>query len=190
MPIRFGEAIPIAGLGLVVNAASAWLLAGGHGHAHAHDHGHDHGHHHAHDHGRDNNMRAAIVHVFADAAVSVLVIAGLVLAAVFGWRWIDPAVSLVGAAVIASWAVTLIRDAGAVLLDMAPDRELEQSIRSSVASAGDDLTDLHVWRLGPGHLGAVLSIVTRHAHDPLFYRERLGAIRALSHVTVEVQRVA
>lgn len=192
VPIRFGEAIPIAGLGLVVNAASAWLLAGGHGHghAHAHDHGHDHGHHHAHDHGRDNNMRAAIVHVFADAAVSVLVIAGLVLAAVFGWRWIDPAVSLVGAAVIASWAVTLIRDAGAVLLDMAPDRELEQSIRSSVASAGDDLTDLHVWRLGPGHLGAVLSIVTRHAHDPLFYRERLGAIRALSHVTVEVQRVA
>lgn len=187
VPIRFGEAIPIACLGLVVNAASAWLLAGGHAHSHGHGHHHDHAHDHAH--ARDNNMRAAVMHVFADAAVSVLVIAGLVLAAVFDWRWIDPAVSLVGAAVIASWAVTLIRDAGAVLLDMAPDRELEQSIRSSVAGAGDDLTDLHVWRLGPGHLGAVLSVVTRHAHDPLFYRERLGAIRALSHVTVEVQRV-
>ncbi len=192
VPIRFGEALPIACLGLVVNALSAWLLAGGHSHSHDHAHGHAHTQDHAHapDHGRDNNMRAAVVHVFADAAVSVLVIAGLTLAAIFGWLWIDAAVSLIGAAVIASWAATLIRDTGAILLDMAPDRALEQSIRSAVETAGDDLTDLHVWRLGPGHLGAVLSVVTRHAHDPLFYRERLASIRALSHVTVEVQRVA
>ncbi len=188
VPIRFGETIPIACLGLAVNAASAWLLTGGHAHDHGHHHGHDHAH--DHDHGRDNNMRAALVHVLADAAVSVLVIAGLTLAALFGWLWMDPAVSLIGAGVIASWSATLIRDTGAILLDMAPDRELEQSIRSSVASAGDDLTDLHVWRLGPGHLCAVLSVVTRHAHDPLFYRARLASLRTLSHVTVEVQRVA
>ena len=130
VPIRFGEAIPIAGLGLLVNIGSVLLLGGGgHGHSHGgHSHGHSHahddhaGHDHAHDHGhvhaaasRDNNMRAAVVHVMADAAVSVMVITGLLLARYFGWIWMDPAAGLVGAVVIASWSVSLVRDTGAIL---------------------------------------------------------------------------
>ena len=198
LPTRISEALPIAGLGLVVNVLSAILLSGRHDHDHSHhhsrgndyDHGHASAHAHATAHGSDNNMRAASLHVLADAAVSVLVIAGLGLLAATGWQRIDPIVSLAGAAAIASWAATLIRDTGAVLLDMAPDRSVERDIRDVVTSAGDELTDLHVWRLGPGHLGAVLSVVTRHPHDPLFYRERLASVGALSHVTVEVQRLA
>ena len=191
LPTRIGEALPIAVLGLAVNVLSAILLSGRHDHDHDHSRGNDHDHAHTHGaaHGADNNMRAAALHVLADAAVSALVIAGLGLLAVTGWQRIDPIVSLAGAAAIASWAATLIRDTGAVLLDMAPDRALERDIRDAVTSAGDELTDLHVWRLGPGHLGAVLSVVTRHAHDPLFYRKRLASVGTLSHVTVEVQRV-
>ena len=203
VPIRFGEAIPIAVLGLAVNVASAWLLSTGahhhHGHAHDHDHDHDHGHGHGHGHARDrphdaahwdNNLRAAIVHVLADAAVSVLVIAGLLLARVFGWLWMDPLAGMVGACVIASWSYGLIRDTGAILLDMRPDPAIEQGIRQTIEIEGDRLTDLHVWRLGPGHLGAIVSVATRQAHSPSFYRERLAAMRSLSHVTVEVQRAA
>ena len=206
VPIRFGEAIPIAVLGLAVNVASAWLLSGGTHHHHGgqdHDHGHDreHSHAHGHDHGhdhrdtrstlhRDNNLRAAIVHVLADAAVSVLVIAGLMLARVFGWLWMDPLAGMVGACVIASWSYGLIRDTGGILLDMRPDPAIERGIRQTVETEGDRLTDLHVWRLGPGHLGAIVSVVTREARDPSFYRQRFAAIRSLSHVTVEVERAA
>lgn len=199
-PIRFDEAIPIAVLGLGVNIASAWLLGAGHDH-HGHDHqghdhhGHDHHddhqhHHHDHAHGaahRDNNMRAAVVHVIADAAVSVLVIAGLLLARAFGWLWLDPLAGLVGAAVIASWSYGLIRDTGAILLDMAPDRAVEHQVRQTIEAAGDRLTDLHVWRLGPGHLGAILSVQTAADRGPGFYRDRLSTLHTLSHVTVEVE---
>ena len=164
VPIRFAEAIPIAVLGLAVNVASAWLLSGGdhhHGHAHGHDHDDhedDHGHQH-HAQGKvahDNNFRAAIVHVIADAAVSVLVIAGLLLARAFGWLWMDPLAGIVGALVIASWAATLIRDTGAILLDMNPDDHITEHLREAIEAEGDSLADLHLWRLGPGHLGAIL----------------------------------
>jgi cation diffusion facilitator family transporter len=194
VPIAFGEAIPIAALGLVVNIASAWLLAsGGHHHHHGYnDHGHD--HHHGHDHGagagRDNNMRAAIVHVMADAAVSVLVIVGLLLARAFGWLWMDPLAGIVGACVIASWSYGLIRDTGAILLDMNPDRHMAGHLREMIERDGDKLADLHLWRLGPGHLGAIISIATRHAREPGFYRERLAAFPSLSHITVEVEHLS
>ncbi len=209
VPIHFSEAIPIAVLGLVVNLASAWLLGGGHDHGHAHghhhhdhhhDHGHDHGHDHDHDHGhahhhaahigRDNNMRAAVVHVLADAAVSVLVILGLVLARAFGWLWMDPLVGIVGAVVIASWSYGLVRDTGAILLDMNPDRALAARLRGIVEADGDTIADLHLWRLGPGHLGAILCVATRHARAPDHYRTRLAGITSLSHLTVEVHSVA
>ena len=283
VPIHFGEAIPIAALGLCVNVASAWLLSGGHhhGHGHGHGHGHDHddehrittvagammlsvfedGHppvfrlkaadggtadgrpveietmredgarqsftmadrggflqsveeipephaftarvrigdadhevrfeEHAHGHGkahRDNNMRAALIHVMADAAVSVLVIVGLLLARAFGWLWMDPLAGIAGAAVIASWSYGLIRDTGGILLDMCPDRGVERGIRRAVEAEGDALTDLHVWRLGPGHLGAIVAVRTRQSRDGDFYRARLARFSSLSHVTVEVQR--
>jgi cation diffusion facilitator family transporter len=135
-------------------------------------------------------MRAAIIHVLADAAVSVLVIAGLLLARAFGWVWMDPLAGIVGACVIASWSYGLIRDTGAILLDMCPDREIEQGIRRTIEGGGDRLDDLHLWRLGPSHLGAIISVATTRAHDPAFYRARLAGFRSLSHVTVEVQRIA
>ncbi|HXS22007.1 MAG TPA: CDF family Co(II)/Ni(II) efflux transporter DmeF [Steroidobacteraceae bacterium] len=139
---------------------------------------------------RDNNMRAAIIHVAADAAVSVLVIVGLSLARVFGWLWMDPLAGTVGALVIASWSFGLIRDTAGVLLDMNPDQALEESIHGAVAAQGDRLTDLHVWRLGPGHLGAIVAVETSHARSPEFYREKLRHLPMLSHVTVEIHQAA
>ena len=192
VPIAFNEAIPIAALGLLVNIASAWLLASGHhGHDHSHNHLHDHDHSHGHEHDeahhRDNNMRAAVVHVMADAAVSVLVIVGLLLARTFGWLWMDPLAGFIGALVIASWSIGLIRDTGAILLDRTPDPGMAEKVRVAVEHEGDRVTDLHLWRLGPGHLGAIVSIVTSSQHEPAHYRQRLADFADLSHVTVEVQ---
>ncbi len=293
VPISFGEAIPIAGLGLAVNVVSAWLLNGG-VHHHDHGHGHSHGaqhhgaaqgdfrrmstptgtvllelfedgvpprfllwnedafplaegpeietvrpdgsrqvfamvkkdgclestheipephafqalvriadmeypvlfeeHHHGIDaHGtahRDNNMRAAVIHVVADAAVSVLVIIGLVLARSFDWYWMDPAAGIVGAAVIASWSYGLVRDTGSILLDRNPEPRTTEKLRKTLEEDGDRVSDLHLWRLGPGHLGAVISVVTSKGRNSEFYRRRLGGFRSLSHVTVEVMHRA
>ena len=217
VPIRYGEAIAIAALGLCVNIASVFMLGGGghdhghhhgsahphahdddhdhdhehdHDHDHEHDHEHDHHHHAAHDAGhrahRDNNLRAAIVHVMADAAVSILVIVGLLLGWSLGWSWMDPVVGIAGAIVIAAWSYALIRDTSAVLLDMTPDADMEENIRMAIERDGDRLCDLHLWRLGPGHLGAIVSLTTTTPRAPAFYRERLTAFRALSHVTIEV----
>ena len=138
---------------------------------------------------RDNNMRAAVVHVMADAAVSVLVIAGLLLARSFGWLWMDPLAGMVGACVIASWSYGLIRDTGAILLDMNPDEATSERVRRDIEQAGDRLTDLHLWRLGPGHLGAIVAVATREKRDAAFYKRRLARFRTLSHVTVEIERV-
>ncbi len=145
---------------------------------------HEHGHGAAH---RDNNMRAAIVHVIADAAVSVLVIGGLLLARAFGWLWMDPLAGIVGACVIASWSYGLIRDTGAILLDVNPDRNMEEKLRQVIEGQGDQVADLHLWRLGPGHLGAIVSVITKQARGPDYYRARLAAFPSLSHLTVEVQ---
>ena len=190
VPIHFREAIPIAVLGLIVNVASALLLSGaGSDHKHAgHDHDHDHGDHAHHKAHRDNNMRAAVVHVLADAVVSVLVIVGLVLARTFGWLFMDPVAGIIGALVIASWSYVLIRDTGAVLLDMNPDRGMADRLRAAIERDGDRLSDLHLWRLGPGHLGAIVSVVTEKPHDAAHYRRLLRHFHNLSHVTVEVQR--
>jgi cation diffusion facilitator family transporter len=195
--IVYGESIAVAVLGLIVNIASAWMLRDshdhhhGHGHAHDHDHDDDHGHvHHDHDHGhlhRDNNFRAAYMHVLADAATSVLAISALALGMYTGWAWADPAVGLIGSAVIASWAYTLIRDAGSVLLDVSVDRKLERTIRARLEEGRDRITDLHVWQVGPGHCAAVISIVSDAPLQPAIYKERLHDLKALSHVTVEVE---
>lgn len=189
VPIAFNQAIPIAVLGLGVNLLSAFLLRDDHdhhGHAHGHPHDdHDHAHGSGHVH-RDHNLRAAFVHVMADAAVSVLVIVGLVAGRQFGWVWMDPLMGLVATVVILSWSWTLIRSAGAVLLDVCPDPALARRIAARLEQGSDRVSDLHLWRLGPGHLAAVISIVTHEPHAPDQYKRRLGGLTGLSHVTVEV----
>ncbi|NPU13771.1 CDF family Co(II)/Ni(II) efflux transporter DmeF [Bradyrhizobium sp. 83002] len=201
-PIAYGEAIAVAVLGLLVNLVSAWLLADSHQHhhhgrhhgGHHHDdHGerdHHHGHHHHHDHGHghhDNNLRAAYLHVLADAATSLLAIGALLIGMGLGWSWADAAVGLVGSAVIASWAYGLIRDAGAVLLDANADRRLEATIRARLEAGGDRVTDLHLWQVGPGHRAVVVSIVSHAPLAPAMYKQRLRDLHGLSHVTVEVE---
>jgi len=147
-----------------------------------HDHEAAHGVHH-----RDNNMRAAVIHVMADAAVSVLVIAGLLMARAFGWLWMDPLAGFIGALVIANWSVGLLRDTGGILLDRTPDPRMAEKVRLVIESEGDRVTDLHLWRLGPGHLGAIVSVATAGAREAAHYRQRLAKFADLSHVTVEVQ---
>jgi cation diffusion facilitator family transporter len=180
--IHYQEAIPIAALGLCVNLASAWLLHDDrdHEHGHGHDHHHD-GHAHA-----DINLRAAYIHVLADALTSVLAIGGLSTAWIFGWTFMDPLVGLIGTAVIASWAVGLVRTAGGVLLDTVPDPEMAQRIRKRMEIDGDRVADLHVWQLGPGHAAVIASVVSDAPQAPSVYKQRLDGLTGLSHVTVEV----
>jgi cation diffusion facilitator family transporter len=179
--IHFREAIPIAALGLCVNLASAWLLRDRHDHAHDEHDGRVHAARH-----HDINLRAAYVHVLADALISVLAIAGLSLALAFGWAFMDPLVGLIGSIVIASWAFGLLRGAGSVLLDTCPDPDLPQRIRSCIEIGGDRLTDLHVWQLGPGHAAVIASIASEAPQPPSVYKQRLGNLPGLSHVTIEV----
>jgi cation diffusion facilitator family transporter len=197
VPIAYGEAISIAVLGLAVNIASAWLLRDTHDHHHhghsleAHDHhgdhDDDHDHAHGHHHHRDNNLRAAYIHVLADAATSILAIAALLTAMYAQWTWADPAVGIIGSLVIASWAYGLIRDSGAVLLDVSVDKKLEAVIRDRLETKGDVVTDLHLWQVGPGHRAAVISVVSDQPLPPTTYKRRLQGLRGLSHVTIEVE---
>jgi cation diffusion facilitator family transporter len=210
VPIAYGEAIAVASLGLCVNLLSAYLLRGshdhhhGHGHGHAHDHDdddhdhHDHDDHHHHDYydqdhhhhahrAQDNNFRAAYIHVLADAATSILAIAALTVAMYSGWVWADPAVGIVGSIVIASWAYTLIRDAGGVLLDVNYDQKLGRIIRARLEAGDDRVTDLHLWQIGPGHCAAVISLISDKPRMPAAYKERLRDLKGLSHVTIEVE---
>jgi cation diffusion facilitator family transporter len=181
VPIAYGEAIVVATLGLCVNLLSAWLLRGDHDH---HGHSHAHG---GHDH-HDNNLRAAYIHVLADAATSLLAITALVIAMVSQWVWIDARVGIFGSAVIASWAYGLVRDAGAVLLDVRADADLEAVIRDRIETKGDRVTDLHLWQVGPGHCAAVISVISDNPLPPVTYKRRLGGLKRLCHVTVEVER--
>lgn len=184
--IGFDQAIAIAVLGLAVNLASAWLLRDDPAHGHptaGHDghHAHDHHHHH-----HDHNLRAAYAHVLADALTSVLAIAALLAGRLFGWVWMDPVMGLVGAIIIARWAAGLMRASGAVLLDTVPCERLAAQVKGRLEHGTDRVADLHLWRLGPGHLGVVASVISDAPQPPDAYKARLAGVAGLSHVTVEV----
>jgi cation diffusion facilitator family transporter len=187
--IGFGQAIPIAVVGLVVNLLSAWLLHDDdHHHAHDdddddHDHHHDHEHHH-----HDTNHRAAYMHVLADALTSVLAIVALLAGRYLGWTWLDPVMGLVGMVVILAWSWSLIHSASAVLLDLVPSESLAAKVRDHLEKDGDKVADLHLWRLGPGHLGVIASVVSDRPLPAQAYKQRLADFPELSHITVEVQR--
>ncbi len=203
-PIHFNEAIGIAVLGLLVNLVSGLILHGahdhhhGHSHHHDHHHDHDHDHHHGHDHGHgheepahDHNLRAAYIHVLADALTSVFAIVALLAGKYYGWVWLDPLMGLVGAVVIASWSVGLIRATSGVLLDSGVSQQVPAAIRQAIESDHDNrVADLHVWHVGPQALSAVIAIVTHHPQTPDYYRSLLGHIPHLAHVIIEVDRCA
>ncbi|MDT0576482.1 CDF family Co(II)/Ni(II) efflux transporter DmeF [Croceicoccus sp. F390] len=188
IPISFPQAILVAVIGLIVNLVSAWLLREDHNHHHGHSHHHDQGHGHGHSHhGRDQNLRAAYLHVLADALTSVLAIVALIAGSLYGWIWLDPLMGIVGALVIARWSWGLMRDTAATMLDYRQaDDPLEEKIRALVIENGDRITDLHVWQLGPGHQAAIVALTTKSAEKPETYREKLTRHAGLSHVTVEV----
>jgi cation diffusion facilitator family transporter len=199
--IRFDEAIGVAVVGLVVNVVCALLLRGvsapddgpheharGHGHAHGHGHGSsstdvDSTQH------RDHNLRGAYLHVIADALTSVLAIAALLAGRQLGWAWMDPAMGIVGSIVIARWSVRLVRDTSAVLLDAEVERARRDRIREAFAAHADtEVADLHLWRVGPAHLAAIVSVVSHSPEDPDHYKRLLARFKDLAHVTVEVHR--
>jgi cation diffusion facilitator family transporter len=212
--ISFDQAIVIACIGLAVNLMSAWLLhddhepahptpAHGHPHEHAeassarhHEHGATHAHHHhdhhathAHHH-HDHNLRAAYLHVLADALTSVLAIAALVAGRSYGWVWMDPLMGVVGAIVIAHWSFRLLRSSGAVLVDVVADSHLSGEVRKRLEIGTDRVTDLHLWRVGPGHASLIVSIVSDDPQAPERYKARLAGLHGLSHITVEVHGCA
>jgi cation diffusion facilitator family transporter len=178
-PVRvdFGDAIVVAVIGLAVNLVSAAMLS--HGHARPHDH--DHEHHH------DQNLRAAYMHVLADAMTSVLAIIALVSGRFLGWVWLDPVIAIVASLVIARWSWTLMRNTAAVLLDTA-DRELLERMKSAIEDGGDcAVADLHVWRIGPGAHAAI--VTASGAVTTGEVRRRLSIVRGLAHLTVEVRGI-
>jgi cation diffusion facilitator family transporter len=182
--ISFDQAIGVAALGLVVNLASGWMLRDGHQHAgeaeHA-DHGHPRDHHH------DHNLRAAYLHVLADALTSVLAIIALCAGKFLGWNWLDPAMGIAGSVLIAWWSVGLIRDTAAILLDATGGGELQRAIESALAGEADNLVaDLHVWHIAPHRFAATVSVVTHQARTVEHYRKLLDPIPGLAHLIVEV----
>ncbi|AON54346.1 CDF family Co(II)/Ni(II) efflux transporter DmeF [Herbaspirillum seropedicae] len=202
-PVEFGEAIVIAVIGLMVNITSALLLMEGHHHDHAHhdahahhahhahhsDHAHDKGHpahHHAHAH--DNNLRSAYLHVVADALTSVLAIAALLAGLYLGWTWLDPAMGVVGAVVIARWSYSLLRASATVLLDVT-DEQVATRIRQALADEPVQIDDLHVWRIGPTARAAIVSLSGPAEQEETPLRQKLAALEQLQHLSLEYRRL-
>lgn len=164
---------------------SAHAAGGGHHHHHA-----GHGHHAPSKRVTDNNLRSAYLHVIADALTSVLAILALLAGSLYGWLWLDPAMGVVGALVIARWSYGLIRQTGLILIDATDEVSgLQSEIRERIETPQETITDLHVWQVGPGHNAAIVAIATADPHPPAFYKEKLAKLTGLSHLTVEVTPV-
>ncbi|MGE5258199.1 MAG: CDF family Co(II)/Ni(II) efflux transporter DmeF [Hyphomicrobiales bacterium] len=177
--IRFNQAIGVAVVGLIVNVISAFMLQDRHSQAHADDHVK--GRHH------DHNLKAAYLHVLADALTSVLAIVALMTGKVFGWVWMDPSMGMVGALIIIRWAYGLLMDTGRILLDRDVDPQLVSDIVGRIEAESDNrVSDIHVWRVGAKSLSVILSVVTHHPQPPEHYKELLSEFDELEHVTVEV----
>lgn len=172
--VGYASALPLAVASLAINLVCAWLLRPT---QRAHDH----------DKLGDLNLSVAHLHLTADAAVSVLAIAGLGAGRLFGWTWADPAAGVLGAVLIAQFALVLLRRAGAVLLDMNPSPELAAQVRARLEGEGGRVIDLHLWRLGPGHHAVIVVVDGADARPAEVYRERLNGLPGLSHVTIEVR---
>lgn len=179
--IQFNDAILVASVGLFINLVSALLLKDDH---HHHDHGHDHDHHHHH---HDHNLRAAYMHVLADALTSVLAIVALVLGKFYGWNWLDPIMGIVGAIIITRWSYGLVKQTGPILLDGSIDQKYQAAIQATLEQDADNqVSDIHIWKVGANHYAAIISLVTHHPRAPEYYKHLLRDYNRLSHVTIEV----
>jgi cation diffusion facilitator family transporter len=198
LAISFDQALVVAAVGLLVNGVSAWMLMST-PHEHNHDHGHDHDHHDDHDqghaddhehsqHGHDHNLRAAYLHVLADALTSLLAIVALLAGKYMGAGWLDPAMGIVGAILVVRWSFSLIRDTARVLLDhQASDHKLALLRESIEANSSDRITDLHVWSIGHGIFAAEIAIASDEPKTPDFYKSRIPPQLDIVHVTVEIR---
>ena len=174
--ISFDEAIAVAVVGLFVNIVSALILK------EEHHEGHTHSHHHS-----DHNIRAAYLHVLADALTSLLAIVALTTGRFLGWVWMDPLMGIVGAVVIARWSYRLMHDTALILLDMNTSTSLTHKVRSLIESDPNNrITDLHVWRVGPGYFATIVSVRTSRPQPPIYYKGLLKRLKQLCHVTIEI----
>lgn len=189
--VHYDQAIAIACIGLLINLVCAYLLKDDH--AHGHDHGHDHTHSHGHDdHHHDLNLRSAYMHVIADAATSVLAIVALFGGKLWGASWLDPAMGILGAALVAIWAYGLIRDSGRVLLDAEMNAPVVEEVREVIAASPitAHIYDLHVWRVGKDKYACILSLaVSDKDVGPDYFRRQLAVHEELAHITVEIARM-
>lgn len=189
--IQFDQALMIAGFGLFINFVCALLLKDSHQHTHSHSHSHDEDHDHHHDH----NLRAAYFHVLADALTSVLAILALYFGKYYGWHWLDPVMGIVGGLVISRWSLSLMKETSPVLLDESIALQHKATIKHVIESDADNrIADLHVWRVGPDHFAAIISVVTHHPQQPGYYKQLINQtinqakMPKLVHVTVEVHQ--
>jgi cation diffusion facilitator family transporter len=177
--IHFNEAIAVAAFGLLINLVSALLLQD------HHDHGDPDIHHHHHDH----NLKAAYLHVLADALTSILAIIALTAGKYYGWVWLDPVMGLVGATVILLWSYSLIKETGPLLLDESIDEGYKAAVKETIEKDSDNrVTDLHIWRVGPGHYAIIMALVTQFPKTPEYYKALLASFHQLDHITVEVNQ--
>jgi cation diffusion facilitator family transporter len=178
--IQFNEAIAVASLGLVVNIVSAFLLKDDHHHHHNHNDKHHHHHH-------DHNLRAAYLHVLADALTSLLAIVALVSGKYFGWDWLDPIMGIVGAIIITRWSIGLLKQTSPILLDGSIEEEYQLAIKETIEKDSDNrISDIHIWKVGANHYAAIISLVTHFPKNTAYYKELLSGFHKLSHVTIEV----
>jgi cation diffusion facilitator family transporter len=189
--IHFNEAIAVASVGLIVNLVSVRLLGSGHSHGqldHVHEEHHaQHEHEHGHSHSDDHNLKAAYLHVLADALTSVLAIIALLAGSFFGWVWLDAVMGIVGGLVISRWAIGLLRETGKILLDGQSDANIVAQIRTLLENDADTrLCDLHVWQVGANEAAAIISLVTHYPRPVEHYRDLIKSIPALKHITVEI----
>ncbi len=175
--IYFNEAIVVASIGLVINVVSAFLLKDNHSHGHYHDHDHTH----------DHNLKAAYLHVIADAVTSLLAIVALVSGKYLGWNWLDPVMGIVGAVIITRWSYGLLKQTSPILLDASIDKKYQQSIKDTIEEDSDGrVSDMHVWKVGANHYAAIIAIVTHHPKSTEHYKMLLRNHHKLSHITIEI----
>ncbi len=191
--ISFDEAIFVAVLGFVVNGLSIYLLGVQHDHDHDHDHNHDHGHGAVPDDGQaaavppDHNLHSAYLHVLADTLTSVLAVVALLSGKFLGYGWMDPVMGILGSLLVARWSMGLFRSTAAVLLDEQAPPEICDGILEAIDGLGGEVTDLHVWSIGPGLYSAIVSVETDAPECASRFRETILSDSRISHLTVEVR---